>query len=208
MLGMKVDELGQIKKRVNEAKNKLKKGESKEDSIRDLIILLEEEAKIYALKENNFSRREALSQLINKITEVSNNVYLNLNFYQRLAIRYEYINYLRKITKKNDNYNLNLKQVLLKHLAIIDEYDEQEFNDNEKALRNALGDLPSSELKALGIEKKSILPSLSIDKIRVLMSNGYVKARGNLNKYINGQNVKTPNDYLVIEGFSSIYDTF
>ena len=61
-------------------------------------------------------------------------------------------------------------------------FDSKELRKHEGAYRKALGELDSKDLQKIGFVKKSVIPTLGIDAIRVILTTGYCKAAAKLEK--------------------------
>ena len=186
---------------INAAKRRIKKGEELALLEKDVVLLCKYESELNSMR--NMRNGSTIDQAVNKTSEVIISTLKNGGYSYHLPIRNELVKYLSSLSNKKGISRNEYKRTVLKYLAILDDLDTKELRQHEGAYRKALGELDTKELQKIGFVKKSVLPTLGIDAIRVILTNGYCKAATKLDKYINKVTKEKPDEFII---FNNIFN--
>lgn len=186
---------------INAAKRRIKKGEELALLEKDIVLLCKYESELNSMR--TIRNVKEIDQAINKISEIINAVFKNGGYSYHLPIRNELEMYLSSISNKKKINRNDYKRTVLKYLAILDDLDTKEMRKYEGAYRKALGELDSKDLQKIGFVKKSVIPTLGIDAIRVILTTEYCKAATKLEKYINKNTKEKPEEFII---FNNIFN--
>ncbi len=168
---------------INATKRNIKKDKDLALLKKDVALLCKYESELNSLR--TIRNIAQIDQATNKTSEIIISVFKQGGYSYHLPIRCELEKYLSSISNKKRIVRIDYKRTVFKYLAILDDLDSKELRKQEGAYRKALGELDSKDLQKIGFVKKSVIPTLGIDAIRVILTTGYCKATAKLEKNIN-----------------------
>lgn len=180
---------------INATKRKIKKDKDLALIKEDVALLCKYESELNSMK--TIRNIAQIDQATNKTSEIIISAFKKGGYSYHLPIRCELEKYLSSISNKKGIIRIDYRRTVFKYLALLDDLDSKELRKYEGAYRKVLGELDSKDLQKIGFVKKSVIPTLGIDAIRVILTTGYCKIAAKLEKNINKKIDEMPEEFAI-----------